>query len=86
MYATGGEVSMDVAPDPTDPQKTIEKERTVEAAANAPANPSNQDRRVAAQAAAMEQAAERQLDDQKHAAAYGQPDPIPVGQIISIIL
>ena len=86
LYATGGEVSMDVAPDPTDPQKTIEKERTVEAAANAPANPSSQDRRVAAQAAAMEQAAERQLDDQKQAAAYGQPDPIPVGQIISFIL
>ena len=48
---------MDVAPDPSDPQKTIEKERTVEAAAYAPANPSSQDRRVAAQAAAMEQAA-----------------------------
>jgi hypothetical protein len=77
---------MDVAPDPSDPQKTIEKERTVEAAAYAPANPSSQDRRVAAQAAAMEQAAERQLDEQKQAAAYGQPDPIPAGQLISFIL
>jgi hypothetical protein len=86
LYATGGEVSMDVAPDPTDPQKTIEKERTVEAAANAPANPSSQDRRVAAQAAAMEQAAELQLDQQKQATAYGDPDPTPVGQLISFIL
>ena len=86
LYATGGEVSMDVAPDPSDPQKTIEKERTVEAAANAPANPSAQDRRVAAQAAAMEQAAERQLDQQKQAAAYGDPDPTPAGQLISCIL
>jgi hypothetical protein len=86
LYAVGGEVSLDVAPDPSDPQKTIDKERTVEAAANAPANPSDQDRRVAAQAAAMEQAAERQLDDQKQAAAYGQPDPIPAGQLISEIL
>ncbi len=86
MYATGGEVSMDVAPDPSDPQKTIDKERTVEAAANAPANPSAQDRRVAAQAAAMEQAAEQQLDAQKQAAAYGDPNPTPVGQLISFIL
>jgi SprA-related family len=86
LYATGGEVSMDVAPDPSDPKKTIEKERAVEAAANAPANPSDQDRRVAAQAAAYEQVAERQLDDEKRAAAYGDPDPIPVGQLISAIL
>lgn len=86
LYAVGGEVSLDVAPDPSDPQKTIDKERAVEAAANAPMDPSNQDRRVAAQAAAMEQAAEQQLDDQKHAAAYGQPDPIPAGQLISEIL
>ncbi len=86
LYAVGGEVSLDVAPDPSDPQKTIDKERTVEAAANAPADPSNQDRRVAAQAAAMEQAAQQQLDDQKQSSAYGQPDPVPAGQLISEIL
>ena len=41
---------------------------------------------MAAQAAAMEQAAELQLDQQKQAAAYGDPDPTPVGQLISFIL
>ena len=86
MYATGGEVQLDVAPDPSDPQKTIEKARTVEAAANAPAEPSSQDRRVAAQAAGIEQAAQRQLDEQKQSSAYGEPDPVPVGQLISEIL
>lgn len=86
LYATGGEVTLDASPDPSDPQKTIEKARTVEAAANAPAEPSAQDRRVAAQAAAMEQAAELQLDQQKKSSAYGDPDPIPAGQFISEIL
>jgi len=86
LYATGGEVTLDASPDPSDPQKTIEKARTVEAAANAPAEPSSQDRRVAAQAAAMEQAAQQQLDEQKQSGTYGQPDPIPAGQFISEIL
>ena len=86
LYAVGGEVTLDASPDPSDPQKTIEKARTVEAAANAPVDPSSQDRRVAAQAAAMEQAAQQQLDDQKQSSPYGQPDPVPAGQLISEIL
>lgn len=50
QYAVGGEVPIDVAPVQGDPQATIEKMRVVRAAAMAPAEPSAQDRAVAAQA------------------------------------
>ncbi|MFC4258313.1 putative metalloprotease CJM1_0395 family protein [Marinobacter lacisalsi] len=50
QYAVGGEVSIDLSPVQGDPQATIEKMRTVRAAAMAPAEPSGQDRAVAAQA------------------------------------
>ncbi|MBW0146920.1 hypothetical protein KXD86_05405 [Marinobacter sp. CAU 1620] len=49
-YAVGGEVSIDVSPVQGDPQATIEKMRIVRAAAMAPAEPSSQDRAVAAEA------------------------------------
>ncbi|MUH73459.1 putative metalloprotease CJM1_0395 family protein [Psychrosphaera haliotis] len=48
-YAVGGEVSIDVSKGAT-PQETIEKMQTVKAAALAPAEPSSQDRKVAAEA------------------------------------
>ena len=50
QYAVGGEVPIDVSPVAGDPQATIEKMRIVRAAAMAPAQPSAQDRAVAAQA------------------------------------
>ncbi|HET8849242.1 MAG TPA: putative metalloprotease CJM1_0395 family protein [Marinobacter sp.] len=50
QYAVGGEVSIDIAPVQGDPRATIEKMRVVRAAALAPAQPSGQDRAVAAQA------------------------------------
>lgn len=50
QYAVGGEVSIDVSPVAGDPQATIEKMRVVRAAALAPAEPSGQDRAVAAEA------------------------------------
>ncbi len=50
QYAVGGEVPIDVSPVAGDPQATIEKMRVVRAAAMAPAQPSGQDRAVAAQA------------------------------------
>lgn len=53
-YATGGEVSIDSAPVPDDPAATIQKMRTVQRAALAPAQPSAQDRSVAAAAAKNE--------------------------------
>ncbi|MEM6955879.1 MAG: putative metalloprotease CJM1_0395 family protein, partial [Myxococcota bacterium] len=54
MYATGGNVRIDVSPVPGDPDATIRKMRQVRRAALAPAEPSAQDRRVAARAAAEE--------------------------------
>lgn len=50
QYAVGGEVSIDMSAVNGDPQATIDKMRTVRAAAMAPAQPSGQDRAVAAQA------------------------------------
>lgn len=50
QYAIGGEVSIDISPVQGDPRATIEKMRIVKAAAMAPAQPSAQDRAVAAQA------------------------------------
>ncbi|MCG5500584.1 putative metalloprotease CJM1_0395 family protein [Ectothiorhodospira lacustris] len=52
-YAVGGEVSIDTSR-PADPQEAIQKARVIFAAAMAPADPSPQDHRVAAQARVME--------------------------------
>ena len=51
-YAIGGEVSIDVGKAAT-PEATLDKAETVRRAALAPAEPSSQDRRVAAQATDM---------------------------------
>lgn len=50
QYAVGGEVSISLTPIEGNPEATIEKMRTVRAAALAPAEPSGQDRAVAAEA------------------------------------
>jgi len=52
-YAIGGEVSIDTSAVAGDPEATIQKAEQLKRAANAPANPSSQDRNVAAQATAM---------------------------------
>lgn len=49
-YAVGGEVSIDSGPIPNDPQATLRKMEIVLRAALAPAEPSAQDLRIAAQA------------------------------------
>ncbi len=49
-YAVGGEVSIDTAPIPGDPEATIRKMRQVKNAALAPASPSSQDLKVASKA------------------------------------
>lgn len=51
-YAVGGEVHIDTAPVPGDPEATLQKMQQVKRAALAPADPSSQDRRVAAKATA----------------------------------
>ncbi|UCV19506.1 putative metalloprotease CJM1_0395 family protein [Ferribacterium limneticum] len=55
-YAIGGEVGISTSPGRT-PEETIQRARQIKAAALAPADPSGQDRAVAAQAAQMEQGA-----------------------------
>ncbi len=63
-YAVGGEVSIDVSREPT-PQETISKMQIVRRAALAPAEPSPQDRRVAAQASRTEAEARAELNAQR---------------------
>jgi hypothetical protein len=64
-YAIGGEVPIDTSPVAGDPKATIEKMEQVKAAATAPAEPSPQDRQVAAKAEAERQKAARELQAQK---------------------
>ena len=60
LYAVAGEVSVDTAPVPNDPQATENKAEIVHAAALAPRDPSAQDYRVASRALRM--AAEARLE------------------------
>jgi len=72
QYAVGGEVPIDVSPVAGDPQATIEKMRVVRAAAMAPAQPSAQDRAVAAQAMQTMLQAQSELT-----AGEGEREPTP---------
>ncbi|MDX9708161.1 MAG: putative metalloprotease CJM1_0395 family protein [Trichloromonas sp.] len=60
-YAVAGEVPIDVSPVSGDPQASIQKARVVRSAALAPADPSPQDRQVAAAAMRMEMKAQSEL-------------------------
>lgn len=64
QYAVGGEVQIDTSSDEGNPEATISKLQQVRAAALAPADPSGQDRAVAAQAAAGIARAEAQKAEQ----------------------
>lgn len=64
-YAVGGEVSIDTSPIPGDPEATIAKAQQIRRAANAPAEPSPQDRRVAAEASLMEADARAELRQER---------------------
>lgn len=59
-YAVGGEVNIDTSPGRT-PEETIQKAKQIRAAALAPAEPSGQDRAVAAAAAQLETQAQQEL-------------------------
>lgn len=73
-YAVGGEVSIDVSPVPNDPEATLRKMEIVLRAALAPAEPSAQDLRVAAQAQAqMTQARAELAEQQRSEAAENRP-------------
>ncbi len=74
QYAVGGKVPIDVSPVEGDPQATIEKMRTVQAAAMAPAQPSSQDRAVAAQAMQLMLQAQTELTMERQAEQSREPD------------
>jgi hypothetical protein len=63
QYAVGGDVSIDVSAART-PEATIAKMQVVRQAALAPASPSGQDRKVAAEAAQKESAARQKLSEE----------------------
>lgn len=62
-YATAGEVSIEIAPVDGKPEETIRRMQQVRRAATAPANPSGQDRAVAAQASREEVKARAELSN-----------------------
>ena len=64
-YATGGEVQIDTSPEST-PEETIQKAERIVRAALAPAEPSGQDRRVAAQARSMAASARVELAQERY--------------------
>ena len=73
-YAIGGEVPIDVSPVPDNPEATISKMEVVKAAALAPAEPSGQDRRVAALADAQRLAAVADLAELRQAERADQAE------------
>ena len=79
-YATGGEVSIDISPAST-PEETLAKANQIRAAALAPAEPSVQDRQVAAQAAAMAQQARAEIAT-RQAAGYRADEGPAAGSAI----
>jgi len=64
-YAVGGHVNIDTSPIPDDPEATIRKAQVVRSAALAPADPSPQDRSVAASAVKMEREARMELREEQ---------------------
>jgi len=73
QYAIGGEVSIDTSSVPGDPEATLAKARVIRAAASAPAEPSSQDRAVAAAAAKLEIQATQELRQQEVEATEDDP-------------
>ncbi|MBI5936217.1 MAG: hypothetical protein HY850_00035 [Betaproteobacteria bacterium] len=74
QYAVGGEVQIDVSAAST-PEQTIAKAQRIRAAALAPADPSSQDRAVAAAAGQLESQARAELNRQKRQES-GAADPL----------
>ena len=91
-YAVGGSTPIDVSPIAGDPEATIEKMQTVKRAALAPAEPSGQDRAIAARAEAEEAKARIELRQQRAeedgaGAARGGVSPQPAaGSIVSLFV
>lgn len=60
-YAVGGSVNVDTSPIPGNPEATLRKAEQLQRAAAAPADPSGQDRQVAAQAAQLAEEARAEI-------------------------
>ena len=90
-YAVGGEVSIDSSPVHDDPQATINKAQRVRAAALAPAEPSPQDRAVAADATRMAaeakfELAQQNMNSRNAIAAYNDGTPSLQGKSLDQIV
>ncbi|MCD8523538.1 MAG: hypothetical protein LRY66_12375 [Saccharospirillaceae bacterium] len=75
-YAVGGEVSVDVSKVANDPAATLAKMEQVQRAALAPAEPSSQDRQVAAQAGQIAAQALSELTEQQRDIRAAEQDRI----------
>lgn len=75
-YAIGGEVSISTSAVPGDPEATLQKADQVRRAALAPANPSSQDRQVAAQASAMAMRARIEISRQQSSVDEAEQTPL----------
>jgi len=90
-YAVGGEVNIDTSKE-TNPEATLQKAQQIRRAALAPADPSAQDRAVAAQATQL--ATEARVELQQEKAAQAQPNEASpfaenrtnAGKIVDIIV
>ena len=77
QYAVGGEVNIDTSPVSGNPKATIQKAKHIRAAALAPANPSAQDRAVAASASAMEARARQEIQKEEQEASAPSDEDAP---------
>ena len=78
-YAVAGEVGIDTSAGKT-PEETIDRAQRIRAAALAPADPSGQDRAVAAKATQMEQAARMELAQQSQQEMRGESEGVDAAQ------
>ena len=94
-YAVGGEVSIDTSKE-KNPEDTIRKAQVVRRAAQAPAEPSSQDRRVAAEASRMESRARqelskqrveerREVNEEEETSASGEAEEAAVGEVATAV-
>ncbi len=79
QYATGGHVNIDVSPAAT-PEATIQKAQVIRRAAQAPAEPSGQDRAVAGQASQLESAARKELQEAQQSESEGGSEEAKVSE------
>ncbi len=84
-YATGGEVQIDITPIAGDPAATVRKMQQVRSAALAPAEPSGQDRSVAARASQLEAKARSEQASKvaSSLSSVGQATPVSREQRLS---